>query len=591
MAETLVDQREVRPVLLISWGLLILIVLRWIWVGGIGDFGWTYESAARIVDGQVYFRDFISTLPPLTSYALAGLLAIFGKAPFLWAVQLYLWWIALYVVGVVLLRRLDVLSGWTLVSLAVAMLACEPAFTLGHSYNYAASALCGISLAALPGAAVAKRHAGKLFVVGICVGLTIVAKQNVGGALLVSIGVVIGLAPTRPSVKATNELSLVSGTFFVLLAFWSLFYFLGAGEEAKQQFLFDASEGKGGFLIVLGRAIPRIVTFDPSMPLRRPLEIILTLMVVVIATITYVSLNRFRFRGVTEVKRPFKAKNGVLIITGIYACLAIASLIPIQLIQMAQAALSNVLPFNLTLQVSYIVFAIGLMFMLGQVLRGQSSIETFEDWLSPLQSLILVTMVVAAPATSGSYYVVFALPIVMPLLAKLLRNVDHAFSRAALVGFGCWISVAGILFPPYAPTFVALRKFSYPLDAYWGAASMQTFYAAISAHVLPLIHARSTFWLIAGGPHAAFGGTDVFNVSSYYVDTYNSRSEQRIVANFQDRKPEYVIIGAYMPAAGAKLLEPTTAREWIAKTHDRIWEDATKDFPSGRFIELWRRKP
>src|ERR1041385_4295740 len=89
------DSRPLKILLLVA----AIFTARWIWIAGIGDYGWTYELGMRVWQGEVPFRDYISTHPQLTSYTIVPFLAVLKGNLWAFAIHLYLWWFAALLIG------------------------------------------------------------------------------------------------------------------------------------------------------------------------------------------------------------------------------------------------------------------------------------------------------------------------------------------------------------------------------------------------------------------------------------------------------------------------------------------------------------
>jgi len=241
--------------------LWIVHSIRWVWIAGFGDYGWTYEAAARIANHQVQYRDFISTLPPLTSYAMAPLVLVLHGSLWSWHLQLYLWWGFALFVGLAVAKELGMSRANQMVMAVLTTCLSYPAATLGHSYNYAATAFAGLSLMLL----LRWNRAGSaknLFLAGGSAGLCFLARQNVGFICILTAFVTVFLLRPfyRRRIAIWKSFCLLGLGVLTSLAPPVLYFIVHAGPtEFLLQFLVDAGKGKGGILKLLGRPTPRII--------------------------------------------------------------------------------------------------------------------------------------------------------------------------------------------------------------------------------------------------------------------------------------------------------------------------------------------
>src|SRR5437867_2955696 len=102
-----------------------LLAARWIWVAGLGDYGWTYEVAARILQGEVFFRDFLLLRGPLSHYVLAGWMRLLGQHLFVYHFDLWLSYAFCLATGAVLALELGASRSTLTAGLSLAaVLAC-----------------------------------------------------------------------------------------------------------------------------------------------------------------------------------------------------------------------------------------------------------------------------------------------------------------------------------------------------------------------------------------------------------------------------------------------------------------------------------
>jgi len=109
-------------------------------------------------------------------------------------------------------------------------------------------------------------------------------------------------------------------------------------------------------------------------------------------------------------------------------------------------------------------------------------------------------------------------------------------------------------------------------------------------HVTPRIEGRRTLWLWRYGPHSAFGGRPVLNVAVYCPDTYHSRIEDSLFAAWENVPPEYVVLGDFGRARGAKRLSEAAVQAWLEDHYVKVWQGMTvpREFSRLQGISLWQ---
>ncbi|MCX7887657.1 MAG: hypothetical protein N3B01_10465, partial [Verrucomicrobiae bacterium] len=270
--------------------IVVLLTARWIWIAGGGDFGWTYEPAMRIFSGEKPYRDFLTTLPPLSFYTLAGLISFWS--PSLWAfnVHLYANWILSLLAGVCVMRKLTQQRQLRIASALLATVLSLPAVNLNHAYNYQSTFFAGlIILFLLRWSEHGKAH--DLLAAGLAAGLAWYAKQNVGGVMTLAGVLTVSVVCHSRGVLSLRVLSVQVAVF---LAGWAIAFLLpfawfaaAAGwKEVAEQFLVAPGEAKGGTQRILREIIPRIV-LQPGTPLKTPTMFGLTALVAAFFVLLY----------------------------------------------------------------------------------------------------------------------------------------------------------------------------------------------------------------------------------------------------------------------------------------------------------------
>ena len=440
--------------LLVLW---IVHSARWIWIAGFGDYGWTYESAARIANHQVQYRDFISTLPPLTSYAMAPLYLALHGSLWSWHLQLYLWWGFALFVGLAVASELGMSHVNQMVVVVVATCISYPAATLGHSYNYAATAFAGLSLVLLLRWNTSG-SARTLFLAGGSAGLCFLAKQNVGGICILTAFVTVFLLQPlyRRRIAIWKSLRLLGSGVLTSLAPPALYFIVYAGpKEFLLQFLVDAGKGKGGILTVLGRPIPRIILAGG--PTRR-LEVVLS--VVLLCVWIYFALRIVR-RTIRQISPANNVQNstpvwprGVLVAVGLVVSFSLLSLSNMPAVNEALTSL------RLSVVENYFHSMLTVLYSLTVYYAAAAALLTRGKWRSMGGVVILWAISISyAHATSLLMYFAFAAPLAVVLVLSIAEILGHSsLVRSLVLSAGIVGFLVSILFPPYACTFCRLEQ-------------------------------------------------------------------------------------------------------------------------------------
>src|SRR5690349_7178219 len=165
------------------WFLIVLsaaLAARWVWVAGIGDYGWTYELGMRTLLGEIPYRDYICALPPLTSYTIVPFIVILKGNLWSFSLHLYVWWFAALWVGLLVARALGLRPAAQAAATLLAACLSLPATHLGHAYSYAGTCFFGLTLLELLKARKQIAVSRHLLLAGAFAGLGIFAKQNIG---------------------------------------------------------------------------------------------------------------------------------------------------------------------------------------------------------------------------------------------------------------------------------------------------------------------------------------------------------------------------------------------------------------------------
>ena len=548
-----------------------IFTARWIWVAGIGDFGWTYEAAWRIAHGEIQYRDFISSLPPLANYTLAALLALFGDSLWLFQIHLYLWWYLSLEVGFLIGCRLIENRALLCAAMVFTVVFSNPANSLGHAYNYAATFFGGVQILALL-SLLRRECARNWFVLGLIGGIGMFAKQNVGLAVVAAVGVVILLhmflpARNRPVLWGLLLWPAGLAAGFLPLAAW--FSWKAGWNEFALQFFKDAADGKGGIYTILGRALPRII-LHPDTPHHRLIEAGASVML----GLALIGVWR---RWQSQSGNPSRGKGSQMSIAALALGFFLFSTVALALVSLLH--IPAVTGFQEVLRVahvptgsSWVIFA----FYMASVLALAAA--AFARRRTPEQAApcFVALAILLGTATSSLIYYVFAAPVIIPVLISALRNAAHGRTAALCLFCATGFAMVSFLSPMYSPTFLPLKALpaATPFSGLRSTARIADSVEALYRDVSPAIRGHRTLWLCSGGPHSAFGGLPVRNVASFYQDTYSSRQELPLVREWELHPPEFVVYGKFSPTLGARLFTQQGIDQWLRNGYELVWKDS-----------------
>jgi hypothetical protein len=543
---------------------------RWFWIGGFGDFGWTYDSAIRIARGEMPHVDYISTLPQLTSIVLAGLICLLGEHPILWSVQLYAWWFLLYFAALALFLRLGLTGRAPLLALGAAIVLAQPANTLGHSYNYASAATFAAALLTQLGDG-PRNSIARHLLAGLFAGLAFMFKQNVGAA---GFALLLVLAAARPGWRQSLP-ALAAGAAIPPAIYFGTYAYLGNGLEAARQVLFDASEAKGGLVTILARAMPRLILW-PELWHRRAVEIVASCAAIAVSIAI-----------AAKAIKPGTVKTQADD-TRLLAALAILYLLMMIFSRQASPALSRLadvassyLAFGLGVELLYVLVVCSSAVLFLRALSGSVSAK---EASAPL---LCGTGLLMASATSSVPYMVYALPLWLACAGAAAHALQLMFPWRGVSVCAVGLAMLAHLAPSYAPTFKPLASMPRPLAPYLGAEESTSFYRHIAHDIMPKVEDKATLWLAAGAPYAVFKARNVPAAANWYLDTYNSRSEPRLRRRIEEKPPEFVVLGEYAPAPNADWLNPRRFRQWLAQRYEQVALSRPPS-PTRPALELWK---
>lgn len=578
---TSVDDRRPLKFLLLA---VALLSARWIWIAGLGDYGWTYELGARILRGEVPYRDFISTLPQLTSYTITPFLAALKGNLWAFSLHLYAWWLAALLVGLRVATVFGLPPATRAAGLLFAACLSLPATHLGHAYSYAGTVCFGLTLLRL------EQHRRQpsrraLLLAGAFAGLGLFAKQNIGimALALGLVGLTLGqFASNRPRLP-WQRFSFIFGAAAVFLPIFAVFaHFAGAGEVFRQMFS-DASEGKGGLFSMIFHALP-LYFFQPQTPLRE-LWILLFAGGLALGFFGFLGNRLYRAQQKSPAAAPTTddapSWRGATVALGIVVSLGAISLLDLP---GARSVFNRLHPdaiYRFHGFVAPLVFigysffsvlaAIGL-FGLGQRRRP--------ELILPLLALPLLLW---GHELSCQGYLPFGAPVVVPLAMVLLERLGLIRNIVRLACVASVVLMAGVAAstqdgfqPPCFKSTAAL-----PARAeFAGLRSAQDFAASareLNEHVAPKITGQTTLWISVGGPHLVWGGKPVFAVGSLFADTYNVRSEPVLAQRWDATPPEFIFVGQRTYCFGSRLFTTEALNRWLPQRYDPIWQSTERE--------------
>lgn len=564
--------------------LFIIFTARWIWIAGItGDYAWAYETGSRILRGQVPYRDYVCSLPPLMPYTLACFIALFKGSLWAWGIHLYLWWLASLVVGLLVLKRLGASPSLQSAAIFLTATVSAPACWTGVAHDYAAAAVFGGTLLCLMRFQ-ARCTPGLAALAGVCVSLNVLAKQNVGAAaFLVSVLTIletcVRLGQNKAAVKYLTWFALGCAvsflpvlTYFALHAGWM---------ETIRQMALDGGSGKGWVRMVLN-FVP-IFYLESHIPHHKIWDLLVTL-----------GFNGFMLVGLLyRVFRAGKAAPAaeetrgtdlrwLWIGLGLIVAVSLATLVPWP--QVKSALVDFSLRFSHT-RFGFFYYAtllLGSLICLAHaVLYRRFSRALVISWL-----LILI-LAYALSATDSS---LFAAPLAIPLAFWVLNeyNLVRGVWRFAVLVSGVLLLLWAFL-PQwtFAPSFERLNLLpaGTPFAHLYGRDSYARKVSQMNEHVTSAIKGHRTLWLTLAGPHSAFGGEPVKGVALICWDTYGLRHEPLFQAEWEQTPPDYVVLQDKIPSRrGSRFLTSECMSSWLAARYQKVWREDTLE------LTLWKYK-
>lgn len=557
---------------------IALLTVRWVFVAGIGEYGMMYDQAYRLSIGQVWYRDLLSTHPPIAAHVLGWLFRLTPPSLLLYNVHLYLWWLASIFVGYLLLRRYDI-RGWTRCAALVSSAALSlPCLTPGHAYFYAAGVFCGLFVLCFD-IGLGTNRRGWMFSAGMLAGAAMFARQNLAAAMIGGIGFLYLLSILRRSIdyrKASTEVALMICGFILSFGGILLIFSRTAGaSEVLHELLLDGAHGKAGEYGLLARLIPRI-NLKAGLAHRRIAELVAS---VIVYSALLLWMARRKAKPVAN--RETGAFKLLLMATVILIAANFLTLVPVDNVnRWFDSSTWPAIP-TATLALTDLLNIAWLSGMLWLLVSSWKSISEKQ-----LARGALACFVFAGTIVSSQSYSVQLAPILVPLTIAVL---GPEFSRVAVIRglsllTAVWAASCVVSFPA---TFERLAPIPGPRQ-FAGVFAPESYIhltTEILGNVTPEITGKTVLWIAIYGPHAAFGGIPAPNVVPWDKTTFTSRQVAYLLRRWQADPPRYVILGPFWGDDDLQFGPESGFRQWLNTTYSKGWCSSLQ--PG---LCLWREK-
>lgn len=569
-----------------------ILAARWIWFAGIGDYGWTYELGVRVMQGEVPYRDYLSTLPQLTSYTII---------PFIWALQgnlwafalhLYFWWLVALLVGWQVVRAFGLRPVAQAAALFFAACLSLPALQLGHAYSYAATACFGLVLLQL----LQHRRNGRgrhLVFAGGLAGLCLFAKQNIGAvAVLLGAGATVAecLVKRETRISPRRLLFFCGGVALTFLPIFAYFACHAGVGEVFQQMFSDAGAGKGGVRRMLFNLIP-LWFFVPGTPGRWLWTFGITA-IVMFSFLGFLAARMFRAQANAAAVGSPTARNSWRVLAAAIGIVVFLSGVSLFDLPSVRDFFARGHPAAMYAYQGYTfpLFFIAYAFFTALAIVG---LLTRKLWREPKFTLLLLAfpLILWGHEMSCEGYLPFGAPLVVPLAMVLLESTGLVCNTVPLSSIAGAVMILGLSVstqPEFrAASFKPLERL--PADSkfagIWASPNYVARLTELHEHVTPRIRDHTTLWICVGDPHLAWGGRSTFSVPLIHLDTYNIRSEPALMQHWQTHPPEFVFVGYYLPPAHSHLLNKEAVNTWLPERYDLVWQSPVYE------AVLWQLRP
>ncbi len=575
------DNRPLKLLLLV-FGIL---AARWIWIAGIGDYGWNYELGMRVMQGEVPFRDYICTLPQLTSYTIVPFLAVLKGNLWAFSLHLYLWWFAALLVGLQVSREFGLRSAAQSGAMFCAACLSLPALHLGHAYSYAGTVFFGLTLLNVMKFR-ASSQAKHLLLAGVFAGVGLFAKQNIGGvAVILGLGVIVYdcVIQNAQPMLVRRLFIFSSGVAVAFLPIFAFFASKAGAREVFNQMFSDAGAGKGGLFGMIFHVIP-FFFFTPETPMRQ----LWTLVISGGLVLLFLGLIGFKMQRLQKQTAPVAAQESprnswrmLAIAIGIIAILSAFSLFDLPQVR---SFFDNLHP-----RAIYTChgFSSPLIFVVYSLFTALAAIclLSADHWLKAdfFLPIIALPLLLWGHELSCEGYLPFGAPVVVPLAVVLLETIGIMRNTVPLM---CVVGVM-IISGQTMSTEQGYRSASFqvlkrlPSDSkfanLWAYPEMAVNTDELHQNITPQIRDRSTLWICVGGPHLALGGKSVFSVAALHGDTYNLRSEPTLTNRWQAQPPEFVFVSDLTHCPGSQLFTKEALSQWLPQKYDTVWKSSIRN--------------
>lgn len=568
-----------------------VLMARWIWIAGLGDYGWNYELGMRVGEGEVPYRDFICTLPQLTSYTIVPFLALFKGNLWAFAVHLYFWWIASLWVSWKISRNLGLRAMAQAGAIFFAACLSLPAIHLGHAYSYAGTFFFGLTLLQLRDQ---RRQANlkRLFLAGAFAGLGVFAKQNIGiMAGLLGMGVIAYDSVITNQVNLVLRRSLVfcAGAATAFLPIFCYFASQAGASEVFQQMFSDAGAGKGGLFGMLFHVLP-LIFFTTETPFRQVWTFTISGgLVLLFLGLVGRKMYRLQKLAAAEIPNlPAPRDNWKLLLSAIVIVIfaSMFSLFDLPLIRDWCNKLHPAAIYNFHGYVAPLVF-IAYSFFTALAAICLLSVDL---WRKPafFLPIFALPLILWGHELSCEGYLPFGAPVVVPLAVLLLETtglIRNTLPLTSVAGTVLILGLAASTQNEFQPSsFKSVERL--PANTkFAGLYARPDFAANIreqNENVVPMIKDQSTLWLCIGGPHSAWGGKSVFSIATLFGDTYNLRSEPALFERWKAQPPQFIFVGDRNYCPGSRLFPTDALNLWLPQDYDPVWKS------SRRAATLWQ---
>lgn len=579
-ADSITPLGDSRPL----WVLLLIAAVltsRWIWFAGIGDYAWTYEYGARVLQGEVPYRDFISTLPQLTSYTIVPFLVVLKGSVWAFTIHLYLWWLASLLVGLQVARKLQLRPAAQASAMFFAACLSLPALHLGHAYSYAATCFFGLTLLSLM-KFWDNHRARHLVIAGAWTGLSLFAKQNIGAVtVLLGGGIILYDCVIRRELRALPRHALLfgAGAAVTFLPIFGYFASHVGAREVFQQMFSDAGEGKGGTSRLLFNLIP-LWFFTPTTPHRHLLTVVIS-GAVALAFLCVLGRKMYQLRNnlaphTAAVSLPDNSLRLVGIAIGFVAIISAVSLLDLPLVRDFFAALHPSAMFEFQGYTLPLIFVAYSFFTSLAIL----CLLSFRWWRKPefFLPIFVLPLILWGHEMSREGYLPLGAPLVIPVAMWLLERTVLLRNTVPLACVGGMIMIVGLSASTQkaflAASFKPLERL--PADSKFAGLWAHPSYAArikeLHHDVSPRIRDKTTLWIYVGGAHQSWGGKSVYSPPSMHLDTYNVRNEPAFRERWAAHPPEFVFTDYQTPVIGSQLFTKEALNTWLPQRYDLVWK-------------------